>query len=165
MGFLLSLFIASSIGRPISSGFFIGINDCSSSDEALPSQKKYGRFFILSTEGVFLLVGIPLIPMLNATVSANAYEGIWQLAQLTVESRDNIFSENSFFPNASFVFIFFDWSLNPALTNRIKADKLAINRNIFLITAKLQVKLFPWFYIYGEAKQECQWLFKMPGRR
>lgn len=61
---------------------------------------------MFKTDGVFLLVGMPPIPVLKAMVSAKAKAGIWQLAQLTDESLDNIFSENNFFPSASFVFYF-----------------------------------------------------------
>lgn len=52
------------------------------------------------------LVSFPPIPVLKATVSAKAKSGLWQLAQLTVESFDNNFSLNSFFPNAALVLIF-----------------------------------------------------------
>ena len=93
------------MGNPISSGFCMGISDCSCKVTALPSQKKYGRFFMFKTDGVFLAVSFPLIPVLNAVVSANAYAGLWQLAQLTEESNDNIFSENNFLPRAALVFM------------------------------------------------------------
>ena len=60
---------------------------------------------MLSTDGVFRLVSLPAMPTLNAIVSAKAYFGIWQLAQLTEESFDSIFSENNFLPRAAFVLI------------------------------------------------------------
>lgn len=60
---------------------------------------------MFSTDGVFLLVSFPPMPTLKASVSANAYFGIWQLAQLTVESLESIFSENNFFPSAALLAI------------------------------------------------------------
>lgn len=50
---------------------------------------------MLSTDGVFLDVGFPPIPVLKATVSAKAKSGLWQLAQLTDESLDKPLSEKS----------------------------------------------------------------------
>lgn len=85
------------------------------------------------------MVGTPPIPVLNASVSAKAKEGIWQLAQLTEESRDNIFSEKSFFPNASFVFISVGLLLNRALIRRMKAIRDAMIRIIFFIAVKVQM--------------------------
>ena len=60
---------------------------------------------MFKTDGVFRLVSLPSIPTLKATVSAKANVGIWQLAQLTEESLDNIFSENNFLPRPAFVLI------------------------------------------------------------
>ena len=45
------------------------------------------------------------MPLLKATVSAKPNSGIWQLAQLMLESLDKIFSLNSFLPKAAFVFM------------------------------------------------------------
>lgn len=87
------------------------------------------------------MVATPPIPILNATVSANANEGIWQLAQLTEESRDKIFSEKSFFPNASLEFISFGWLLNRALISRMNAKMDAMNRIVFFIAVKVQIDL------------------------
>jgi hypothetical protein len=60
---------------------------------------------MFNTEGVFLSVSFPPMPLLNATESANASPGWWQLAQLTDESFDSIFSEKSFFPSSAFVWM------------------------------------------------------------
>jgi len=45
------------------------------------------------------------MPLLKATVSANPYAGIWQLAQLIDESFERIFSLKSCLPSAVFVLI------------------------------------------------------------
>ena len=60
---------------------------------------------MFKTDGVLRLVSLPSIPILKATVSAKANFGIWQLAQLTEESFDNIFSENNFLPRPALVLI------------------------------------------------------------
>ena len=86
------------------------------------------------------MVDFPAMPILNAIVSANAKEGLWQLAQLTEESFDNIFSEKSFLPNAAFVVISEMFSLKPALSSRIKASIEVIKNTILFIAAKLQMK-------------------------
>jgi len=56
---------------------------------------------MFNTEGVLRAVNLPYIPLLKAAVSAKPNSGIWQLAQLTEESLDNIFSEKSILPNAA----------------------------------------------------------------
>lgn len=60
---------------------------------------------MFKTDGVFRVVNFPPIPVLNATVSANAREGIWQLAQLIELSLESVFSLKSFFPKAIFAFL------------------------------------------------------------
>ena len=94
------------------------------------------------------MVGTPPMPILNATVSANANEGIWQLAQLTEESRDSIFSEKSFLPNASFVLISFGLSLNRALISRMNAKMDAMNRIVFFIAVKVQMYKYILLYAF-----------------
>jgi hypothetical protein len=58
---------------------------------------------MFNTDGVLRFVSLPCMPMLYARVSAKANFGLWQLAQLTVESLESIFSENSFLPRLAFV--------------------------------------------------------------
>ena len=68
--------------------------------------------------------------MLKADVSANANFGLWQLAQLTVESLESIFSENNFLPKAALVVI----STLPVLKEKLRrSKKLKMNKvfNIF----------------------------------
>ena len=60
---------------------------------------------MFSTDGVLRLVSLPSIPVLKATVSAKANFGMWQLAQLTEESFESIFSENNFLPRPALVLI------------------------------------------------------------
>ena len=61
---------------------------------------------MFNTEGVFLPVRLPRMPRLNAAVSAKANSGLWQLAQLIVESLESIFSKNNFRPRSAVVFTF-----------------------------------------------------------
>ena len=89
---------------------------------------------MFNTEGVFLLVGVWFIPMLKAVVSAKANSGLWQLAQETEESRDNIFSLKSSLP--SFTAVFFSFSMTKAIDAKIKMMVLAIKITDFLIKTK-----------------------------
>lgn len=71
--------------------------------------------------------------MLKADVSANANFGLWQLAQLTVESLESIFSENNFLPKAALVVI----STLPVLKEKLRrSKKLKMNKDtaaVFII--------------------------------
>ena len=58
------------------------------------------------TDGVFRFVSLPPIPTLNATVSAKALEGIWQLEQLIDESFDKSLSLNNILPKRAFSLFF-----------------------------------------------------------
>ena len=93
---------------------------------------------MFKTEGVFLLVSFPPMPVLNATVSANANLGIWQLAQLTEESLESIFSENNFLPRPAFVFMSACSFSKKELT--IKINKAAASKEsaVLFIIPKVQ---------------------------
>ena len=93
---------------------------------------------MFSTDGVFLFVGLPAIPVLNAMVSANANAGLWQLAQLTVESLDKIFSENNFLPNRALLYTGAVFSSNRALSNSTKATNEEMRMNSLFMITKLQ---------------------------
>ena len=88
---------------------------------------------MFNTDGVFLLVSFPPMPMLKATVSAKANFGIWQLAQLIEESLDNILSENNFLPRATLVFISIFFSLKEALIKSVKTIPENMKKALFII--------------------------------
>jgi hypothetical protein len=89
---------------------------------------------MFNTEGVFLLVVVWFIPKLNAVVSANANSGLWQLAQETEESFDNIFSLNSNLP--SLTAVFFSFSMTKAIDAKIKMMAPEMKIIDFLIKTK-----------------------------
>ena len=100
---------------------------------------------MFNTEGVFRLVSFPPIPMLNAEVSAKAKAGLWQLAQLMVESLESIFSENSFLPRAALVVIAMLSFSRKELIMAIAIIAAGIEINSLFIDANLQevaVKIF-----------------------
>jgi hypothetical protein len=83
------------------------------------------------TDGVFLFVGMLLMPMLKDKESENANEGRWQLAQLTVESFDRNFSLNNNSPNF-FLLNFFDWlSMNEDANKHVNKMKIIGNIALF----------------------------------
>ena len=73
------------------------------------------------------------MPMLNAVVSANANSGLWQEAQLTLESFDRILSLNNFSPNFS--------GVNAVSLMAMKANpvKAIINSNVILYLTRIKV--------------------------
>jgi hypothetical protein len=75
--------------------------------------------------------------MLNATVSAKAYLGIWQLAQLTEESFERIFSENSLRPSAAFVLIPACWISKKELMPMMTAMPARKRMILYFITTNL----------------------------
>ena len=93
---------------------------------------------MFNTDGVLRLVSLPSMPTLKETVSAKAKFGIWQLAQLTDESLESIFSENNFLPSAAFVFISaFSFSKKELITKIVKTAVIN-EKAIFFITPNLQ---------------------------
>ena len=93
---------------------------------------------MFSTDGVFLVVSLPPMPTLKATVSAKANRGIWQLAQLTDESFDNIFSENNLLPRAALVFISTYSFSKKELVNKNNNTAGKKKNSIFFINTNLQ---------------------------
>lgn len=94
---------------------------------------------MFSTEGVLREVSLPLMPVLKATVSAKANSGLWQLAQLTLESLDKNLSENNFSPSCAFVLIFLeDGSNEKAAINTDSTIRLIIDIPFFIVS-KIQL--------------------------
>lgn len=96
---------------------------------------------MFNTDGVFRLVSLPSIPMLKGIVSAKANFGKWQLAQLTEESLESIFSENNFLPSPAFVFTSAFSSLKKELTITIVKPAIRRGSMIFFITPNVQPML------------------------
>ena len=92
---------------------------------------------MFKTDGVLRLVSLPSIPILKATVSANAYCGLWQLAQLTDESLESIFSENNLLPSAALVLISVFSCLKKELTTIITNAAAKKEKAVFFINPNL----------------------------
>ena len=100
---------------------------------------------MFNTDGVLRLVSLPAIPTLNVTVSAKANLGIWQLAQLTDESLDSIFSENNFLPKAALVCMSVFSSSKKELITTIVKMAAKKDKGVFFISPNLlsaEVKYF-----------------------
>ena len=97
------------------------------------------------TEGVFRLVSFPPMPTLNADVSAKANAGLWQLAQLMVESLESILSENNFLPRAALVVIsIFSFSRKELIMTIAIVAGIIEKNNLFIDTnlQEVAVKIF-----------------------
>ena len=92
---------------------------------------------MFKTDGVLRLVSLPAMPTLKATVSAKANFGMWQLAQLTDESLESIFSENSFLPRAALVLMSVFSSSKKELITAIVKMAAKKERTVFFITTNL----------------------------
>jgi hypothetical protein len=99
---------------------------------------------MFNTEGTFLFVSLPPMPMLKRSVSANASAGLWQLAQLTVESFDKIFSENSLFPKAALVEMLRSSGAIKLLTAITNPDKAKKQNPIFIAT---KIQMIPTVFL------------------
>ena len=92
---------------------------------------------MFKTDGVLRLVSLPAMPMLKATVSAKANLGIWQLAQLTEESLESIFSENNFLPREALVLMsVFSFSKKELITTIVKTA-VKKDKTVFFINPNL----------------------------
>ena len=96
---------------------------------------------MFNTDGVLRVVSLPSIPILKATVSAKANFGKWQLAQLTDESFESIFSENNFLPRPAFVFISALSSSKNELTKTIVKPAIRKGNKAFFISPNVQPML------------------------
>ena len=93
---------------------------------------------MFNTDGVLRLVSLPAMPTLNATVSAKANFGIWQLAQLTDESLESIFSEKSFLPREALVLMSVFSSSKKELAATIRRPAIKQESTIFFIITNLR---------------------------
>jgi hypothetical protein len=73
------------------------------------------------------------MPVLKATVSANANSGLWQLAQLMLESFESYLSLNSFLPRSALVLICSTGCMNEKFAARISSDTTIVKgKNLFM---------------------------------
>ena len=83
------------------------------------------------------------MPILKARVSAKASFGLWQLAQLTEESKESIFSKKSFLPSETFEYMVDGSCLKEKLTRAMKTERnMVINKGLITVNLFLSVLLF-----------------------
>ena len=78
------------------------------------------------------------MPMLKARVSAKANLGLWQLAQLTEESKESIFSKKSFLPSETLEYMVDGSCLKEKLIIAMKTERnMVINKGLITVNVFL----------------------------